>query len=124
MMFAQQDLSTVPDSFWKNFCLALLVLIGLAVSAVGIWAAIRKPDPVKLNDNPAIEVRKAPKRYNHEEVQGRFVRIEGRLDDHDAYFESLREEDKAIREKNSEAFEKISRALGRIEGMLQTNREE
>lgn len=125
MMFAQEQLAGVPDTFWKNFSIVLLVLLGAAVAIVSIWAMTRKPSPVKLNDDPAIEVRKSPKRYNHDDVTNRFMRVEVRLDGHDAEMEQLwttmRNEDKAIREKNAERFEEIAHSLGRIEGALGSN---
>lgn len=79
MMLAQEQLQGLPDTFWKNFCIALLVLLGAGGVIVGIWMAFRKPAPVKLNDEPAIEVRKAPKRFNHDLSEQRFTDHERRI---------------------------------------------
>jgi hypothetical protein len=56
-------------------------------------------------------VRKAPKRYNHDATEQRFVRVEARLDAHDAELDELRTE-------NTQEQGKIQRSLGRIEGRL------
>jgi hypothetical protein len=66
MMLAQEQLAGLPDTFWKNFCIGLLVLLGAAVAIVTLWALTRKPEPQRLNDDPPIEIRKSPKRFNYE----------------------------------------------------------
>ena len=59
------------------------MLLGVALAAVIIWSSLRKRDPVKIADDPAVEVRKAPKRFNfdlckknHEEIEHRLNELE------------------------------------------------
>lgn len=122
MMLAQEQLSSIDAAWWKNFSIALLVLVGLLVSVLGIVAFFRKPAPVRLQDDPAIEVRKAPKRFNHELAEQRHEEHSRRLNGHDAEIEQLwntmRAEDASIRKQNGEKFESIMQSLGRIEGEL------
>jgi hypothetical protein len=118
MMLAEESISSLPDSFWKNFCIALLVLLGAAGIAFGIWANVRKPEPVKLNDNPAIEVRKAPKRYNHDAIDQRFGQIETRLDGHDSELDTIWQEMQDKREKDFERHTEIAVSLAEIKGHL------
>lgn len=97
----------------------LLIVAGIIVSII---VAFRKKT-FTVEPQP-VEVRKSPKRYNHEQTEHRFGDVTRRLDGHDAELESLwktmREEDADIREKNGERFEEIMRALGRIEGELKS----
>jgi hypothetical protein len=79
MMLAEETLHDLPDSFWKNFCIALIVLLGVAAVVVLIWSAMRKPAPLKLSDDPAIEVRKAPKRFNHDLAETRHTELDRRV---------------------------------------------
>ena len=58
-MMLAQALDTIPSNFWKYFCMALLVLLGVAVAVAIIYASTRRPDKTKLDDDPAINVRKA-----------------------------------------------------------------
>lgn len=76
---AQASLNDVPDSFWKNFSVVLIVLIVVASAIAGIWAVMRKPSPVKLDDQPPIEVRKSPKRFNYEQSEQRYHDHERRI---------------------------------------------
>lgn len=96
----------------------MLVLLGAAVLIVTIWSLTREKKAVKIQDDPAIEVRKAPKRYNHDLIETRFGRIETRLDGHDTELDSAWEEMKAIREVNAQRYAEIAKSLGRIEGRL------
>jgi hypothetical protein len=79
MMLAQQMLDGVSEHFWKSFTISILVLFGVVATGLLVYFAARKPDPVKLKDDPAIEVRKAPKRYNHELLEGRYQNHEERI---------------------------------------------
>ena len=123
-MFAQEQLGPLPDTFWKNFCIALLVLLGAVGAIVLIWSQTRKPDKTRLDDDPAINVRKAAKRYNHDAIDTRFVGIERQVAENtveiDSLWTTMRAEDKATRDENARQFNEISRALGRIEGTLGT----
>lgn len=89
MMLAQESLTGLPDSFWKNFCIALIVLLGIAGVVVGIWAATRKSEPTRLNDEPPIAVQKASKRYNHDAAENRFTNLERRVGDLEAWRDGL-----------------------------------
>ena len=88
-LLAQASLESVPDTFWKQFCMALIVLILVVAAIVGIWVALRKKEPVRLNDEPPIEVRKSPKRFNHELAEQRHGEVTRRLEDHDQEISSL-----------------------------------
>lgn len=94
----------------------LAVGIALVAGAVIALVAMNRKTVVKIDDNPAPEYRKAPKRYNHDATQERFVRIEDRLDGHDAEMDELRKE-------HNNAMGRIERSLGRIEGQLGTSTE-
>jgi len=129
MMLAQESITSLPDNWWKNFCIALLILLGAAGVVVAIWASTRKAGPVKIDDDPAIAVRKAPKRYNHDLAEQRYGEVTGRLNDHDAELDSiwseiatedskLRSEIQLVRENNSTRFERIASDLGEIKGAL------
>ena len=89
LLLAQASLESVPDTFWKNFCLSLIVLIVICGILVGIWSVFRKAEPVKLNDDPAIEVRKSAKRFNHDLAEQRYTEVKGRLGEHDAEINAL-----------------------------------
>jgi len=67
-----QTLDSVPASFWKYFCIGLMVLLGAAVGIVMLIVSFRKPGPVEINDQPPIEVRKAPKRFNYDLAEQRY----------------------------------------------------
>ena len=115
------DLPSVPDSTFKW---VMIILVSVVLIAAVAYAAFRKQEPLKISDDPAVEVRKAAKRYNHDATSERFFRIEGRLDGHDAEMDELwttmRAEDQRMRENNAERFEEIARSLCRIEGKLGT----
>jgi len=121
-MFAEA-IDNIPSDFWKNFCLGLIALLSVAGIIVGIWATLRKSEPQRLNDDPPIEIRKSPKRYNHDAVEQRFVRVEGQLTGHGLQltelWEEMRSEDAKLQDDVNEKFQAIQRALGRIEGKLE-----
>ena len=79
MMLAQStDLPAVPAETLKW---VLVILIALLFIGLAIWSAFRKPGKqrVKIDDDPAIEVRKAPKRFNHDLTEHRFNDHERRI---------------------------------------------
>jgi len=90
-LFAQEQLSTVPDSFWKWFCIAILVLLGAAALVIGIIKSYQKPAPVKIDDEPAVNVRKAAKRYNHDATEIRFVAVEVTVKKHESEIEKIKD---------------------------------
>ncbi len=114
MMLAQStDLPAVPSETlkWVLVILASLLFIGLAIYAALNTARERR---LTINDDPAPQFDRAPKRYNHEATDQRFGRVESRLRDHDNEFIRLRNErheDEAIslRRNNRVMF-----ALGKI----------
>ena len=103
--------------------------IGTAVAIVGGFIVtlimIGKKTPIKVDQDPVPEFRKAAKRYNHDAIENRFGGIERQLAENTSEIETIwttmRREDQDIREKNGERFEEIARALGRIEGRLGSN---
>ena len=78
MMFAQTDLPNVPAEILKW---VLIVIVAIGLIALAVWGAFRKPEKtkVKVDDDPPIEVRKAPKRFNHDLAEQRFADHERRL---------------------------------------------
>jgi len=125
------DLPSVPDS---TLTWVLIILISICLIAAALYAAFRKSGPVKIDDNPPPEYRKAPKRYNHDATEQRFVRAENRLDGHDTELDRLwqtlrvdlpemeRRINKAgedriekVREQVNQVLEKIGELKGRVE---------
>lgn len=117
MMFAQ-SIEAIPSDFWKNFSIALIALFVIAGIAFGIWASVRKPEPTRLNDEPAIKVEKQSKRYNHEAIEQRFGRIETRIDGHDSELNAAWEEMKLLRESNGKRYTNIAIALTEIKAHM------
>ncbi len=85
MIFAQAQIDSAPPEFVKWFFVVLFALIVVAGVIVGIYATFRKSDPQKLNDDPPIEVRKSPKRFNfdlteqrHHDHERRILELEAR----------------------------------------------
>ena len=77
MFFAQTDLPSVPAETlkWVLVILVAIVLIGLAVFTA-IHSASKKS--MRLEE-PMPELRKAPKRYNHDANEQRFGELERRI---------------------------------------------
>lgn len=121
MMLAQLNTPTPEPHAFLQFWIIVGFIAALVLTFVSIWAKTRKHNRTEISPQP-FEVRKSPKRYNHEQTEQRYSEVSRRLDGHDAELEQLwqtmRTEDAAIREKNGERFEEIMRALGRIEGEL------
>lgn len=84
-LFAQADLSSVPDHFWKNFCISLIVIIVVVALVVGIWAVFRKPAPTQFEQPISttvegdVSVKKTAKRYNHDLTEQRYTDHERRI---------------------------------------------
>jgi len=114
MMLADALLDPVPANYWKLFCICLLVLLFAAAALVGIIVAFRKPEPVKLKDDPEINIRKAPKRYNHDRTELRFDQVENRLASVEAEVDATWSEIDAIKEKQAERHLENSSRLVRI----------
>jgi len=103
------------------------LVIGVAIVAGVIIAyfAMTRKTVVKIDDNPAPEYRKAPKRFNHELAEQRHTDVTSRLNAHDAEIDAvwntMRSEDQKIRNEvevtrqvNGDRFNRISFALGKI----------
>ena len=87
-----QTLDGVSAGFWKDFCIGLMVLLGVAVAILSIWSLTRKPAATRINDDPPIEIRKAPKRYNHDLTEARFMEIDRRLTAHEKELKDIQED--------------------------------
>lgn len=120
MMLAQTDLPSVPDSTLKW---VLIIIVAIVLIACVIYVAInsRRENKLTINDDPAPQFERAPKRYNHEAVSERFGRVESRLRDHDAKFETMQkerhEDDKVAQMRNA----RVMFALGRIAEKLKVD---
>lgn len=121
MMFAQStDLPAVPSETlkWVVIILVAILFIGLAIYAALNTAREKR---LTINDDPAPQFERAPKRYNHEAVEGRFVRVESRLRDHDVKFEHIQkdrhDDDKVNQARNA----RVMFALGRIAEKLKVD---
>lgn len=113
-----QTLDVLPASFWKSFCIALLVLIGAVGGVLWLISLVRRPEPTRLQDSPPIEVHKAPKRYNHDATQARFAEIERRLETHDAELRNIQEDRvRTLRHLNAR-FERVLIGLASIAGQV------
>jgi len=117
MLFAQV-IDSVPSSFWKYFCISLLVLLGAAAAVVLIIVSFRRPEPVELNDHPPIEVRKAAKRYNHELTENRFAEIDRRLAAHDAELERIQSDRAETLKHINRRFERVLVGIASIAGKV------
>ncbi len=121
-VFAQStDLPAVPSDTLKW---VMIVMVAMLLIAIAVYSAFGRKR-VKLDDEPAAEIRKAAKRYNHDLCESRHADLDRRLDGHDAEINSLwntvRSENEAIRLEARKTNERTFRALGRIEGRLGTN---
>lgn len=121
ILLAQADLGNVPAEIFKW---VLIILLTLAVAAVGVWSKLRRPavKTTTIIDDQPVEIRKAPKRYNHDLAESRHGDVTRRLDGHDAEIEQLwmtmRSEDADIRKENGIKFDAILLSLGEIKGQL------
>jgi hypothetical protein len=97
----------IPAEILKWTLITLGGLLGLAAIIIGIVMAFRKPNKVKLDDNPAIKYEKAPKRFNFELCKTQHVHLEHRLE----VLEHWRAEELVI---NAKRNQKLMFALGKI----------
>jgi cytochrome c-type biogenesis protein CcmH/NrfG len=118
-LLAQTDLPSVPDTTLKW---VLIILVAILLIVAVVYAAFGKRGAIKIDDQPAIEVRKAPKRFNNDLCVANHNEIQRRLDGHDAEIEQLwstmRDEDAAIRRETGAKFDAILLALGEIKGEI------
>ena len=110
-----QAIDNIPAPFWKYFGMAMLVLLGIVGSLVAIYAGLRKAEPARINDEPAIKVEKVSKRFNHDATEQRFGRIETRLDGHDSEIDAAWSEMQRMREEASKTNTAIAVSLARLE---------
>ena len=117
-LLAQQTLDAIPAAALKWVLAILLVLLGVAGAVVFIIAAFRRPAPVKLDDAPPIEVRRAPTRYNHEATQARLAEIDRRLEAHAGELRAIQEDRvKTLRHIN-QRFERVLIGIASIAGQV------
>ena len=120
MMFAQA-IDNIPAGFWKYFCMALLVLLGVAAAAVGIYSSLRKPEAARLNDEPAIKVEKVSKRYNHDANELRLVKIEGQIASNEAEINALWTEMRDTAKEAARVNQEIAVSLAEIKTSMGIN---
>jgi hypothetical protein len=119
MLLAQaQTLDPLPAGYWKLFCMSLLVLIGGAAAILWIISLVRKPEPTRLADAPPIEIRKAPKRYNHDATEARFAEIDRRLEAHDLELHAIQEDRARTLRHINRRFERVLVGLASIAGKV------
>lgn len=144
MMFAQADIGQLPAGFLKEMAIVFiggLVATAFVVAAlVGILQyaldarrnrreelAAANPSPTTIEPNP-LPVTKISPTASLRELNEKHQENVKRLDSHDdqinQLWTTLRAENTAIRKENSDKFDSISRALGRIEGKLSGKSEE
>ena len=112
MIFAQStDLASVPESTLKW---VLIILVAVALITAALYAAFRRDNTVRIEDNPAPQFEKAQKRYNHDATEGRFIRVESRLRDHDHKFSEIERARQAADEKAMNRNNRVMFALGKI----------
>lgn len=82
IVFAEADASSLPAMFIKNSFIMVLVWIAAGAGIAVIIDAFRKRRKVEIHPQP-LEVRKAPKRFNHDLAESRHSDHERRLEDHE-----------------------------------------
>jgi hypothetical protein len=86
-IFAQADLTSVPAGFLKDFLTVLFALVVIAAIVVGVILSFRKP---KMSIDPQpVEVRKSPKRYNHDLMENRHASTTAALTNHEERIRQL-----------------------------------
>jgi flagellar basal body-associated protein FliL len=113
MLAQSTDLPAVPSETlkWVLIILVVILFVGLAVYAAINTAREKR---LTINDDPAPQFERAPKRYNHEAVDQRFGRVESRLRDHDLKFEKLAEERHEDEKAQQKQNVRVMFALGKI----------
>jgi hypothetical protein len=127
-ILAQADLGNVPDHFWKNFSLSLIVLIGVVGVLVGIWSAVRKPAPTRVEQPISaqiegdVNVRKSPKRFNFELTEQRHGDHERRIaaleKNHAEFIEKLDGDKSDLIEAGEERARRIYRHVDAVRSEL------
>jgi len=117
-LLAQQSLDAIPASTLKWVLAILLVLLGVAGAVIFIIVSFRRPSPVKLDDAPPIEVRRAPTQYNHEATEARLAAIDRRLEAHALELRAIQEDRiKTLRHIN-QRFERVLIGIASIAGQV------
>lgn len=116
------DLSSVPAEVLKYVLIVIVSIILITAAVYMAFFSGRRLVQARLDDDPPITVRKAPKRYNHDAIEQRFTNVEKRVDASEAEIDSLwntmRAEDKQTRDEHAKSLGRIQRSLGRIEGRM------
>ena len=76
LLFAQTNLGDVPADTFKW---VFIILLSLAVMAIGAYAALRNRKQTTTIDPQPVEVAKSPKRFNHDLAEQRHADHERRL---------------------------------------------
>lgn len=115
------DLPNVPADILKW---VLIILVAIAMIAALFYAAFKsgeRPVRTKLQDDPPIEIRKSPKRYNHELAEQRYDEVTRRLDAHDVEIKEIQVSRAAALEKINTRFERVLLGLERIASRVGTS---
>lgn len=119
LMLAQ--LQNVDPTFLKQ---ALLFLTGIAGGAATVISILTARNRRRQIEPQPLEVRASPAYATVAQCHEKHVEIGRRLDGHDheitALWNTMRAEDNAIRAAIAKSFADIERALGRIEGKINT----
>jgi len=119
MMFAQStDLPAIPGDTLKWVLAVLAFLLFVAVGIVALLTFFRKPAPQRLDDNPPIEIRKAPKRYNHELTEKRFDELERRVMEHTKELHDIQEDRARTLRHINARFERVLVGIANIAGKV------
>lgn len=79
---AQSNFDAVPADFIKWFFAILFVLVLVAAAAWGAFGR-REKQSVKIDrEDQPVDVRKSPKRYNHDATENRFTGLEKKTEEH------------------------------------------
>jgi hypothetical protein len=117
-MFAQAtDLPSVPAEVFKWTVIVLLAVFGI-VAAVVLFIRSLNDKPVKIDDQPPLEIRKASKRYNHELNELRFAEIDRRLAAHEQELQNIQRERAETLKHINRRFERVLVSLASIAGKV------
>jgi hypothetical protein len=86
-MLLAQSVDAIPADTLKWTLAILIVLLGVAALIIGIIRSGEKKR-VAIDEQP-VEVRKSPKRFNHELSEQRHIEVHRRLNEHDREIGSL-----------------------------------
>jgi len=118
MFLAQQAIDAIPAATLKWVLAILCVLLGVAGAVSFLIVAFRRPAPLKLADAPPIEVRKAPRIYNHEATEARLAELERRLEAHDIELRSIQEDRARTLRHINARFERVLVGIASIAGQV------